>query len=60
MNLFIGIDFIQPREPRRVPFVNQVLQVPLYRHVTILCQRAPYVDAYALQELDPYAYVYQR
>jgi len=48
------------REPRRVPFVDQVPQVPLYRPDTVLPQRAPYVDAYALQASDPYASVYQR
>lgn len=48
------------RAPRRVPFVDQVPQVPLYRPDTVLPQRAPLLDAYALQASDPYASVYQR
>jgi hypothetical protein len=48
------------REPRRVPFVDQVPQVPLYRPDIVLPQCAPYVDAYALQASNPYVFVYQR
>merc|ERR1711915_349827 len=48
------------RAPRRVPFVDQVPKVPLYRPDTVLPQRAQLLDAYALQASDPYASVYQR
>lgn len=45
------------RETRRAP---QVLHLPLYRTDTVLPQRAPYVDTYALQAPDPYGSFYQR
>jgi len=51
----------RPRKPAREGIKNgRIAREKRCAQVLLLHQRAPYINAYALQASDPYAFVYKR